>query len=338
MSPYKPIEPNLSRDKGTDPSQPFVSVTNLVKHYPVPGFPRGRSVKAIDGVSFDIKEGEILGVVGESGSGKSTIARVLMRLTSPTSGVATVATRNIFSVKGEELRRMRQTMQLVFQDPFAALDPRMKIGDSMEAPLAQHRIGHPGERRNQVLGMLTNVGLDGSFCDRYPSQCSGGQLQRVVIGRALLLKPSFLVCDELTSALDASMRTQILNLLVDLKRRFSLTVLIISHDLRVIRYMSDRIAVMYLGQIVEIAQRDELFENPRHPYTKSLIASSMPEETGLSSPTMLLKGEPPSPLNPPSGCRFHTRCTVAREDCSRSVQELLSTGGGHLVRCRYWDL
>ncbi|WP_262297117.1 ABC transporter ATP-binding protein [Microvirga sesbaniae] len=337
MTLYDPIERNLSRDKGTDQSEPFVVVQDLVKHYPVPGFPRGRSVKSVDGVSFTIKEGEILGLVGESGCGKSTIARVLMRLTPATSGVARVDARNVLAMKGEELRRMRRTMQLVFQDPFAALDPRMKIGESMEVPLAQHGIGHARERRDLVLRMLSDVGLDASFYDRYPKQCSGGQLQRVVIGRALLLKPWFLVCDEPTSALDASMRTQILNLLTDLKRRFSLTMLMISHDLRVMRYMCDRIAVMYLGQIVEIADRDELFENPRHPYTRALIASSMLEESGLNSSAGLLKGEAPSPLHPPSGCRFHTRCIYAREACSHNVQEFIQASQDHHVRCQFWD-
>jgi peptide/nickel transport system ATP-binding protein len=337
MTLYDPIERNLSRDKGTDPTEPFVVVQDLVKHYPVPGFPRGRSVKSVDGVSFTIKEGEILGLVGESGCGKSTIARVLMRLTPPTSGVARVDARDVLAMKGEELRRMRRTMQLVFQDPFAALDPRMKIGESMEVPLAQHGIGHARERRDLVLQMLNDVGLDASFYSRYPKQCSGGQLQRVVIGRALLLKPWFLVCDEPTSALDASMRTQILNLLMDLKRRFSLTILMISHDLRVMRYMCDRIAVMYLGQIVEVAERDELFEHPRHPYTRALIASSMLEETGLRSSAGLLKGEAPSPLNPPSGCRFHTRCIYARQACSENVQDLLQAGDGHSVRCQFWE-
>lgn len=337
MTSYSPIERNLSREKGTDPTLPFVTVTDLVKHYPLPGLASGRAVRSVDGVSFSIREGEVLGLVGESGCGKSTIARVLMRLTAPTSGLATIDARNIFEMKGEELRRMRQTMQLVFQDPYAALDPRMTIGKSMEAPLAQHGIGPAKHRREQVLSMLTDVGLDASFYDRFPKQCSGGQLQRVVIGRALLLKPWFLVCDEPTSALDASMRTQILNLLMDLKRRFSLTILMISHDLRVMRYMCDRIAVMYLGQIVEIAERDHLFDHPRHPYTRALIASSMLEETGLNSSTLLLKGEAPSPLNPPSGCRFHTRCIHARDTCAQEKQDLLDTDQSHFVRCRHWN-
>jgi len=324
--------PNGISERSVD--GPLVIVKDLVKHYPIS---RGLTVRSVDGISFTIGEGEVFGLVGESGCGKSTIARVLMRLTPPTSGVVTIAERNILEVKGEKLRRMRQTMQLVFQDPFAALDPRMKIGVSMEAPLAQHRLGTREQRRARVLQMLNDVGLDASFYDRYPKQCSGGQLQRVVIGRALLLKPRFLVCDEPTSALDASMRTQILNLLMDLRRRFSLTLLMISHDLRVMRYMCDRIAVMYLGQIVEVADRDELFERPRHPYTRALIASSMLEETGLNTPGVVLKGEAPSPLKPPSGCRFHTRCIYSNETCRRDAQSLVDTGDEHLVRCHLWD-
>jgi peptide/nickel transport system ATP-binding protein len=334
--------PDLSlEDRQARPSearQPaFVRVENLVKHYPLRGFGQKRTVKSVDGVSFSIAEGEVLGLVGESGCGKSTIARLLMRLTMPTAGTVTIDRRDIFKPTGEELRRMRRTMQLVFQDPYGALDPRMHIGASMEAPLQQHGIAGPEACRTLVMRMLHDVGLDASFFDRYPSQCSGGQLQRVVIGRALLLKPWFLVCDEPTSALDASMRTQILNLLMDLKRRLSLTVLMISHDLRVVRYMCDRIAVMYLGQIVEIADRDELFEHPHHPYTRALIASSMVEDTGLDAAERLLHGEAPSPLNPPPGCRLHTRCAFSADRCRREMPELQESGAGHLTRCHYWN-
>ncbi|MNT12889.1 putative D,D-dipeptide transport ATP-binding protein DdpF [compost metagenome] len=239
-------------------------------------------------------------------------------------------------MQGEALRRMRRVVQLVFQDPYSALDPRMRIGQSMEAPLAQHGIGTREERTARVFRMLEEVGLDGSFYDRYPSQCSGGQLQRVVIGRALLLNPSFLVCDEPTSALDASMRTQILNLLMDMKRRHGLTVLMISHDLRVVRYLCDRIAVMYLGRVVEIADREELFRAPKHPYTKALIASSMLDETGLYAPEMLLDGDLPSPLNPPDGCKFHTRCKYATEICGEVEPVLEGVSGEHFARCHRW--
>ena len=320
----------------TEANLPFVDARNLVKHYRVRGTFK-KSIKSVDGVSFSIRRGEVLGLVGESGCGKSTIARLLTRLTPATAGEVTIDRRDIFSLEGEELRRMRRTIQLIFQDPYAALDPRMTIGTSMEAPLAQHGLGTAAERRATVVRMLGDVGLDPSFLGRYPSQCSGGQLQRVVFGRALLLKPGFLVCDEPTSALDASMRTQILNLLIDLKTRLGLTLLMISHDLRVVRYLCDRIAVMYLGQIVEIADRDELFENPRHPYTRALIGSSMIEETGLSGAASFLSGDLPSPLNPPSGCRLHIRCGFATDRCARDMPELVAVADRHESRCHYWD-
>lgn len=315
----------------------FVSVENLVKHYPLSGGRRHRKIRAVDGVSFSMRQGEILGLVGESGCGKSTIARLLVRLLPATSGSVTIDDRQIFELTGEELRRMRRAMQMVFQDPVAALDPRMRVGTSMEAPLAQHRMGQDrGERRQLVLRMLAEIGLDSSFYDRYPHQCSGGQLQRVVIGRALLLRPSFLVCDEPTSALDASMRTQILSLLLELKKRFGLTLLMISHDLRVVHYLCDRIAVMYLGQIVEMAERDELFANPRHPYTRALITSSMIEEDPRRSRGMMISGEPPSPLNPPTGCRFHPRCLYAEDMCHKDPPRLEEAGPTEMVRCHLW--
>ena len=316
--------------------RPLVEFDGVAKHYPLPGLRHSFSVKSVDGVSFTIGQGEVLGLVGESGCGKSTIARLLTRQTPPTSGRVTIAGQEIAELKGEELKRLRRTVQLVFQDPFGALDPRMQIGTSMEAPLAQHRIGTREERRQKVLRMLTEVGLDETFYGRYPRQCSGGQLQRVVVGRALLLQPSFLICDEPTSALDASMRTQILNLLTDLKRSHGLTMLMISHDLRVVRHICDRIAVMYLGRIVEIADRDTLFDAPRHPYTRALIAASMLDQTGLYAPEIQLRGDLPSPLNPPLGCRFHTRCAYAQAKCSQSEPEFEAASESHQIRCHFW--
>ncbi len=314
--------------------RPFVEVTDLKKHYMMRA---GLSLKALDGVSFSIREGEVLGLVGESGCGKSTIARVLMRLTSATGGEARIDQRNVLTLNGPDLRRMRRTMQLVFQDPYAALDPRMTLGNSMLLPMIQNELGTRDTLRATVLQMLEEVGLDASFAERYPRECSGGQLQRVVIGRALLLKPRFLVCDEPTSALDASMRTQILNLLVDLKQRFGLTLLMISHDLRVVKHMCDRIAVMYLGQIVEIADRDELFARPRHPYTRALISSALIDETGLDGAASYLKGDLPSPLAPPPGCRLQTRCRFATQPCTSEMPLLRDAGDGHLVRCHHWE-
>ena len=311
----------------------FVVVDGVVKHFPVRvGAWRKGSVRSLDGVSFGIRRGEVMGLVGESGCGKSTLARVLLRLIPPDSGSVTVAGRNLAALHGEELRRFRTSMQLIFQNPHAALDPRMRIGTSLEAPLAQHGIGSQGERRRRASDMLKEVGLDDSFVGRLPRQCSGGELQRIVIARALLLEPRFLVCDEPTSALDASLRAQIIDLLVDLKRRFDLTLLLISHDLRVVRHVSDRVAVMYLGRIVEIGDRDAVFEHPLHPYTRVLIAASLLEEHGLAAGDDV-RGEPPSPLNPPPGCSFHPRCRIAAARCGAEEPSLAGEMRGHHAAC-----
>jgi peptide/nickel transport system ATP-binding protein len=309
----------------------------LVKHYPVSIHGRRHTIRSVDGVSFSIREGEVFGLVGESGCGKTTIARLLTRLTLPTSGSIRIDGRDVVAMQGEELRRMRRTIQLVFQNPYAALDPRMRIGTSMEAPLAQHGLGNRNTRRECVLEMLDDVGLDASFYHRHPAECSGGQLQRVVIGRALLLRPWLLVCDEPTAALDASMRTQILNLLQRLKQRFTLTIVMISHDLRMMRYLCDRIAVMYLGQFLEVADRGELFRSPRHPYTQTLIAAGMIERTGLDHVDELLRGDLPSPVNPPPACRLHTRCALATQLCTAEAPELERVGAHHEVRCHHWQ-
>ena len=327
-----PISENSGRGSG-----PFVVIDRIVKHFPVraAGW-RQAWVRSVDSVSLTINQGEVHGLVGESGCGKSTLARVLLRLLAPNSGSVTVAGRNLAALHGEELRRFRRSIQLVFQDPFAALDPRMRIGASLQQPLAQHGIATREQRRARAIEMLQEVGLDQSFIDRLPSQCSGGQLQRVVIARALLLKPRFLVCDEPTSALDAPLRAQIINLLVRLKNRFDLTLLVISHDLRVVRYISDRVAVMYLGKIVEIAKREALFSRPLHPYTQALIAASLLEENGLAAADGA-RGEPPSPVDPPSGCHFHPRCPFAQSRCSCDRPELINVAGEHQVACFYWD-
>ena len=326
------MEPRPLRDgAGTPPD--FVVADRIVKHFPVRmGAWRKGSVRSVDGVSFRIRRGEVMGLVGESGCGKSTLARVLLRLLPPDSGTVTIAGRDLSSLHGEELRRFRTTMQLIFQNPYAALDPRMRIGTSLEAPLAQHGIGTYRERSRYAADMLGEVGLDASFFDRLPRQCSGGELQRIVIARALLLKPRFLVCDEPTSALDASLRAQIIDLLIDLKNRFDLTLLLISHDLRVVRYASDRVAVMYLGRIVEVGERDAVFDGPLHPYTRALIAASLLEENGLAAGDDI-RGEPPSPLHPPSGCRFHPRCAISRQRCANGEPELVGGPGDHHAAC-----
>ena len=310
-----------------------VVADRIVKHFPVRlGAWRKGSVRSLDGVSFTIRQGEVMGLVGESGCGKSTLARVLLRLLPADSGSVVIAGRNLSTLRGEELRRFRTSIQLIFQNPYAALDPRMRIGTSLEAPLAQHGRGSQQERRRRAIDMLREVGLDDSFIGRLPSQCSGGELQRIVIARALLLEPRFLVCDEPTSALDAPLRAQIINLLIDLKRRFDLTLLVISHDLRVVRYISDRVAVMYLGRIVEFGARDDVFNDPLHPYTRVLIAASLLEENGLAAGDDV-RGEPPSPLNPPSGCSFHPRCAIARSRCSVEEPELAVQQGFHQTAC-----
>ena len=313
----------------------FVVADRIVKHFPVRmGVWRKGSVRSVDGVSFAIRQGEVMGLVGESGCGKSTLARVLLRLLPPDSGTVTIAGRDLSSLHGADLRRFRTTMQLIFQNPYAALDPRMRIGTSLEAPLAQHGIGTHRERGRHAADMLREVGLDESFVERLPRHCSGGELQRIVIARALLLKPRFLVCDEPTSALDASLRAQIVDLLVGLKDRFDLTLLLISHDLRVVRYASDRVAVMYLGRIVEVGERDAVFNDPLHPYTRALIAASLLEENGLAAGDDI-RGEPPSPLHPPRGCHFRPRCAIARPRCANGEPELAAGPGGHRATCFY---
>lgn len=316
----------------------YLVTDGLVKHYPVAGIGRTKMVKSLDGVSLNVQPGEIMGLVGESGCGKSTFAKLVARLASATDGAITIDGEDWLAPKGEALRRRRPEVQLIFQDPHAALDPRMTIGLSMSAPLAHHDIGRDAaERRARVIAMLEEVGLDESYYQRLPRQCSGGQLQRVVIGRALLLRPKLLICDEPTSALDASMRTQILNLLRELQARHGMTMLMISHDLRVVRYLCDRIAVMYMGKLVELAERDQLFNQPTHPYTRALIAASMLETNGLDGASGLLDGEPPSPLNPPPGCSFHTRCPHARPDCAVVEPYLKQARPGQYVRCRHWE-
>ena len=317
--------------------EPLVRIEDVAKHFPVRRGGRKVHVRSVDGVSLEVRRGEVLGLVGESGCGKSTLARLILNHIRPDRGSVVFDGQDIVKLRGERLRRLRQSVQMVFQDPGAALDPRMRVGQSLLAPLAQHRIGTAEEREAQARAMLLEVGLDASFMERYPRHCSGGQLQRIVVARALLLKPRFLICDEPTSALDASVRAQVLNLLNELRRRFDLTLLVITHDLRAMRHFCDRVAVMYLGRIVELAEVEEFFARPAHPYSRGLIAASLLELSGLETSGRLIKGEPPSPLDPPSGCHFHPRCGLAEGPCSGQSPTLERVCPGHVVACHFWE-
>ena len=315
-------------------ASPLVELHDVVKHFPAGS---GKTVHSVDGVDLAVGKGEVLGLVGESGCGKSTLARTILRAVAASSGHIIFDGRDITRAKGKELKALRRSMQFVFQDPYGAFDPKMSLGTSLEAPLRHHGMKNREERRERMLAMLDRVGLEEAILERRPSECSGGQLQRMVIARALLLKPRFLICDEPTSALDASIRAQILNLLVELKEELDLTLVLISHDLRVVRYLCDRVAVMYLGKIVEVAPRDELFTNPRHPYTRVLLAATLTEGTAADDMVLRLKGEPPSPIDIPPGCRFHPRCPMAQDVCSVKIPLISVAGPEHTVNCHFWD-
>ncbi|MFE2184635.1 ABC transporter ATP-binding protein [Streptomyces sp. NPDC059455] len=329
----------LTADRPPPPTarRPLVVVENLVKHFPLKGgvFGGKQHVHSVDHVSFTIAPGEVLGLVGESGCGKSTLARAMLGLTPVDSGRVLFDGADVARTKRRARKALRRSMQLVFQDPFAALDPRMRLETSLDAPLVQHGLGTREERHQRILEALGQVGLDASFLGQRPGECSGGQLQRIVVARALLLRPRLLICDEPTSALDASVRAQILNLLIELKDELGLTLLMISHDLRVVRHVCDRVAVMYLGEIVEVASREDLFERPAHPYTQALLTASLPEESGAEADFGTLRGEPPSPVNPPSGCRFHPRCPKARDRCRTEAPAPSAGPQGRVVSCHY---
>ena len=316
----------------------IISLRGLRKHYDVGA---GRKVRSLDGVDLVVRQGEALGLVGESGCGKSTLARVLLRMTTASGGLAETAGHDLGRIGGTGVRQLHRDAQLVFQDPVGALDPRMSIGESLLAPLVHNRIGPAAGRVEAVLQAMKEVGLPYSFMDRLPRECSGGQLQRAVIARALLMQPKLLICDEPTSALDASIRAQILNLLRQLRAvKPELTILMITHDLRVIRHVCDRVAVMYLGEIVELAETATLFSQPAHPYTQALIASSLLDEHGLDCSMGRVNGEPPSPLDLPVGCRFSTRCYLVDDRCRREPPPMaeIEPGNGHTARCWHWRL
>ncbi|WP_407715041.1 ABC transporter ATP-binding protein [Comamonas testosteroni] len=290
-------------------------------------------LRAVDGVSFTVERGETVGLVGESGCGKSTLGRSLLRLETPTAGHITLDGQDILPLKGAQLRGLRKRMQMIFQDPFASLNPRHSIGSILETPLQVHGLGDRSQRRRQVEQLLDRVGLPRSALSRYPHEFSGGQRQRLGIARALMLQPDLVVCDEPVSALDLSIQAQILNLLVEMKREFGLSYLFISHDLSVVQYFADRVLVMYLGRIVESADRRSLWSTPRHPYTQALI-DAVPDPSRHRQVTPL-SGDLPSPQNLPSGCRFHPRCPRASELCLRQEPALTDLGGGHQVACHH---
>jgi oligopeptide transport system ATP-binding protein len=317
----------------------LVQVRDLSKHFPIGGgFFGGQTVRAVDGVSFEIRTGETLGLVGESGCGKSTLGRLLVQLLPVTTGHVHFKGVDLVTLKGERLRRMRQEMQMIFQDPYASLNPRMTVGEIIAEPLRNFGVTRALDRRRRVGEVMRLCGLNPSFINRYPHEFSGGQRQRVGIARALALNPSFIVADEPISTLDTSIQAQIVNLLDELQDRFGLTYLFIAHDLSVVRHLSDRVAVMYLGKIVEIGDADALYQRPQHPYTKALLSSIPIPDPDLEARRrpILLKGEIPSPVNPPTGCRFHTRCPIAQFPlCAEGEPPLADIGGGHVAACHF---
>ena len=313
-------------------TQTLVQIENLKKHFPASG---GQSVRAVDGVSFNIERGETLGLVGESGCGKTTVGRCLLRLIEPTSGAIQFDGQDLLSLGKSEMRALRRRMQIVFQDPYSSLNPRMKVGDIIGEPLIVHSIGNKQERQDRIAELLKVVKLDPDYANRYPHQFSGGQRQRIGIARALALNPDFIVADEPVSALDVSVQAQVVNLLQDLQAQFGLTYLFISHGLAVVEHISTRVGVMYLGKIVELASSVELYENPKHPYTQALLASIPlpdPEQT-RDRKRIALSGEVPTPMNPPSGCRFHTRCPHVMEKCKTTEPEFKEITPGHFAAC-----
>ena len=331
-------EQNLSTKTGIleGNNRELVVVKDLYKHFPVRGGILRKIIgwiKAVDGVGFTIREGETLGLVGESGCGKSTIGRTILHLHEPTSGDVEFDGQNIFSLTKNELKTMRRNMQIIFQYPYASLNPRRPISDSIMAGLKIHKIGTPNERSELVMDMLHRVGLEPYHAHRYPHEFSGGQRQRIGIARAIALRPKFIVCDEPVSALDVSIQSQVLNLLQDLQDEFGLTYLFIAHNLSVVEHISDRVAVMYLGKIVELAPRLELFRNALHPYTQALMSAIPLPKPNLKRERVILKGEVPSPQNPPSGCHFHPRCPVAMDICAEEVPEFVEIGPEHWVSC-----
>jgi len=318
-------------------AEAIIKVENLKKHFPIkaalPFKKSEQAVKAVDGVSFEVFRGETLGIVGESGCGKSTMARLINQLIRPTEGKVLFNGKDLALMGTKEIRSSRKNIQMVFQNPYASLDPRKSIGDLIAEPLEIHHVGNKKMQKERVLELLDVVGLSSYHANRYPHEFSGGQRQRINIARALALNPDVIICDEPVSALDVSVQAQVINLLKDLQKQFNLTYIFISHDLNVVRYICDRIAVMYLGKIVEVGNYNEIYQEPLHPYTKALLSAIPKESPYESKERILLKGDVPSPVNPPSGCSFHQRCPMAMDICKRVVPRLEQHDGKQKVAC-----
>lgn len=318
----------------------LLEVKHLKKYYPIKGGLLGRDigqVKAVDDISFTVKKGETLGLVGESGCGKSTAGRSLLRLIEPTEGQVLFEGKDVTAMGKEQLRKIRRDMQIVFQDPFASLNPRHTVERILEEPMIIHGIGNSKERKQRVLQLLEVVGLSSYHAKRYPHQFSGGQRQRIGIARALAVNPKLIVADEPVSALDVSIQSQVLNLMQDLQKEFQLTYIFIAHDLSVVKHISDRVGVMYLGRIVELTEKDRLYDHPKHPYTQALLSAVPIPDPDVKKERVILQGDVPSPANAPKGCAFHTRCPVAMDICKSDRPAFKDQGEGHFVACHLYN-
>ncbi|MFA6947476.1 MAG: dipeptide ABC transporter ATP-binding protein [Eubacteriales bacterium] len=331
----------MASDKNANAAgENIIEVNNLKTYFPIKTglFSRVTGhVKAVDGVSFHIKRGSTMGLVGESGCGKTTVGRTMLRLTPRTEGEVLFNGRDIYSYSKEELRALRPKIQLIFQDPYSSLSPRLPVGEIIGEGIREHNIVPKEEYEDYLTRIMASCGLQGYYKDRYPHEFSGGQRQRICIARALALNPEFVICDEPVSALDVSIQAQIINLLMDLQKEFNLTYLFISHDLSVVEHISDTVGVMYLGSLVEFGTKDEIFSNPLHPYTKALFSAIPVPDPTVKMNRIILEGSIPSPANPPSGCKFHTRCRDCMEICKKAAPRKYDFGGGHFVMCHLYD-